>query len=62
MSRIPTHKPRMSAEAYAGFLRLMLTPLSEEPRPSRELKAYLHYLEQAQRFEEDAGRDHGRAA
>lgn len=62
MSRTPTHRPRMTADAYAGFVRLLLTPLSDEPRPSRELTAYLHYLTQVERFERAAGIDRGRAA
>ena len=39
-----TVKPaRMSADAYAGFLKLWLTPSTREPRPSAELDAYLNY-------------------
>lgn len=62
MSKTPTRRPRMSPDAYAGFLRLMLTPLSREPRPSKELEAYLRYLGEAERFEAASGADHGRAA
>ena len=51
MTRTPTHRPRMSADAYAGFLRLMLTPLSKDPKPSRELDAYLRHLSDVERFE-----------
>lgn len=36
--------PTMSNAAFAGFLRLMLTPLSETPEPTAELRAYLNYL------------------
>jgi hypothetical protein len=36
--------PSMSNAAFAGFLRLMLTPLNEAPDPSPELRAYLDYL------------------
>lgn len=36
--------PRMSNAAFAGFLRLLLTPLREDPKPSSELVAYLDYL------------------
>ena len=39
-----TSLPRMTNTAFAGFLRLLLTPLSETPPPSRELGAYLKYL------------------
>ena len=34
----------MSPDAYAGFLKLLLTPASRVPRPSAELDAYLAYL------------------
>ena len=34
----------MSNAAFAGFLRLLLTPLNEAPRPTSELRAYLDYL------------------
>lgn len=60
MSKTPTHRPRMNADAYAGFLRLMLTPLSKDPKPSKELDAYLRYLGEVERFEAATG--HGRAA
>jgi hypothetical protein len=43
----PTASPRMSNAAFAGFLRLLLTPLSEAPAPSKELVAYLRYLNRA---------------
>ena len=36
--------PKMSNAAFAGFLRLLLTPLNEAPKPSAELGAYLKYL------------------
>jgi hypothetical protein len=39
-----TSLPRMTNAAFAGFLRLLLTPLNETPPPSRELGAYLRYL------------------
>jgi hypothetical protein len=38
------HLPSMSNAAFAGFLRLLLTPLNESPRPTSELRAYLDYL------------------
>ena len=38
------HLPAMSNNAFAGFLRLLLTPLNEAPEPSTELQAYLEYL------------------
>jgi hypothetical protein len=36
--------PSMSNAAFAGFLRLLLTPLNDAPEPSPELRAYLDYL------------------
>ena len=39
-----TALPKMTNAAYAGFLRLLLTPLNEAPKPSAELGAYLKYL------------------
>jgi hypothetical protein len=44
-----TSLPKMSNAAFAGFLRLLLTPLNETPRPSAELGAYLKYLGRAHR-------------
>ena len=41
--------PKMSNAAFAGFLRLLLTPLNEAPKPSAELGAYLQYLNRAHR-------------
>lgn len=37
-------RPRMTNAAFAGFLRLLLTPLGEAPKPCPELDAYLRYL------------------
>ena len=45
--------PKMSNAAFAGFLRLLLTPLNEAPKPSAELGAYLKYLNRTDR--QDAG-------
>lgn len=42
------HLPSMSNSAFAGFLRLLLTPLNEAPEPSKELHAYLEYLARVQ--------------
>lgn len=44
-----THLPKMSNAAFAGFLRLLLTPLNEAPKPSAELGAYLKYLNRTRR-------------
>ena len=35
---------RMSADAYAGFLKLWLTPPSRMPKPSAEIDAYLEHV------------------
>lgn len=43
MLATPCH-PRMTNAAFAGFLRLLLTPLNEAPKPSSELDAYMRYL------------------
>ena len=43
-----THLPKMTNAAFAGFLRLLLTPLNETPKPSVELGAYLKYLNRVQ--------------
>lgn len=43
----PSPLPDMSNAAFAGFLRLMLTPLNEAPEPNSELRAYLDYLSTA---------------
>jgi hypothetical protein len=32
---------RMSADAYAGFLKLWLTPAHQEPKMTPEVEAYL---------------------
>ena len=40
----PSSTSSMSNTAFAGFLRLLLTPLHEAPKPSAELTAYLTYL------------------
>ena len=62
MSEIPTRRPRMSADAYAGFLRLLLTPLTQVPRPSEELDAYLEFVAEVERFDAAPEPDHTRAA
>jgi hypothetical protein len=48
----------MSNAAFAGFLRLLLTPLNETPEASPELRAYLDYLSSVYPPEErcDAGK------
>lgn len=44
----PLASSEMSNAAFAGFLRLLLTPLHEAPKPSRELGAYLDFLNRTQ--------------
>jgi hypothetical protein len=34
----------MSADAYAGFLKLFLTPSSRMPQPSAEVDAYIRHV------------------
>jgi hypothetical protein len=34
----------MSADAYAGFLKLWLTPAGQAPRHSAEIEAYLRHV------------------
>ena len=36
----------MSADAFAGFLKLWLTPAGQAPRPSEEVDAYLEHVNQ----------------
>lgn len=38
------HLTAMSNAAFAGLLRLVLTPLNEKPEFSDEVEAYLAYL------------------
>lgn len=45
-------RPRMTNAAFAGFLRLLLTPLNEAPKPCPEVDAYLRYLSRANPREE----------
>ena len=40
----PAESVEMSNSEFAGFLRLLLTPLHQAPKPSREIKAYLDFL------------------
>ena len=47
--------PSMSNAAFAGFLRLLLTPLNETPDESPELRAYLDYLSSVYPAEERSG-------
>jgi hypothetical protein len=44
MNSYTTKSAPMSNDAYAGFLRLLLTPSNRVPAPSTEIDAYLDYL------------------
>jgi len=46
----------MNADAYAGFLKLLLTPLGKVPAPSPELEAYLRYASEREPFSPAARR------
>ncbi len=46
----------MSADAYAGFLKLMLTPISRVPEMTPDLEAYLQYLNQREPLSQTAQR------
>lgn len=50
MKRYPrsTQAGPMSAEAYAGFLKLLLTPGNRVPRPSADIDAYLRHVAEAE--------------
>ena len=41
-----SQRAEMSPDAYAGFLRLLLTPNDRVPTPSPEVDAYLEYRSQ----------------
>jgi len=36
----------MNHDAYAGFLKLWLTPFSRIPEPSPEIDAYIRYVDE----------------
>jgi len=44
----------MSADAYAGFLKLWLTPSSKLPRMSHDVEAYLRYANKHEPLSEAA--------
>lgn len=56
----------MSADAFAGFLRLWLTPAGKAPRPSEEVDAYLAHVSERDPLPDSVrrilGRPTGRAA
>lgn len=42
-NRKPSRRDAMDPEAYAGFLRLLLTPSSRVPSLTSDVEAYLRY-------------------
>ena len=44
MKRNELERAKMSPDAYAGFLRLWITPANEMPERSAEIDAYLRHL------------------
>jgi hypothetical protein len=44
----------MSADAYAGFLKLWLTPASKLPRLDDEIRAYLRHVSNREPLSGDA--------
>lgn len=43
------HRPApMSSDAYAGFLKLWLTPAHQEPKMTPEVEAYLRHASAAE--------------
>lgn len=56
------HLASMSNTAFAGFLRLLLTPLNQAPVPSAELQAYLRYLNEVAPGDRGAAAAPGSAA
>lgn len=47
------HSTRMSADAYAGFLKLWLTPAHKEPKMTPEVEAYLREASQREPLSDD---------
>lgn len=60
--RIPrTAKPtRMSPDAYAGFLKLWLTPAGRVPAPSADVDAYLRHANEREPLSDESYRAIGR--
>ena len=51
------HRPApMSADAYAGFLKLWLTPAHREPPMTPEVQAYLRHASMRDPLSDDARR------
>lgn len=51
----------MSNDAYAGFLKLMLTPAGKEPTDSPEVNAYIDYLNEREPLSRQTRRIIGRS-
>jgi hypothetical protein len=46
------HRP-MSPDAYAGFLKLWLTPAHREPKMTPEVEAYLRHVSEREPLSDD---------
>jgi hypothetical protein len=42
--RSNARRERMSSDAYAGFIKLLLTPMTVVPRIDEDVEAYLNHL------------------
>lgn len=47
---------RMDSEAYAGFLKLLLTPADQVPESTPEIRAYLRYLAECEPLSDESRR------
>jgi hypothetical protein len=47
------HRRTMSADAYAGFLKLWLTPAHKEPKMTPEVEAYLRHASEREPLSDD---------
>jgi hypothetical protein len=60
MNRSSTRKPApMSADAYAGFLKLWLTPAHKVPPLTAEIDAYLRYASEREPLSDNVRRSLG---
>ena len=51
-----TKRSKMSPDAYAGFLKLWLTPAERTPRLTSEVRAYLRHVEEREPLSREARR------
>lgn len=54
-------KAPMSNDAYAGFLRLLLTPAGKEPLGASDVDAYIEYLNAREPLSRETRRIIGRS-